>query len=49
MAVQADGLPLEEDDLGFAAGLRRGLSRGQRVLLLRSDDGQSYYALLAME
>ena len=46
VAVQADGLPLEEDDLGFAAGLRRGLSRGQRVLLLRSDDGQSYYALL---
>ena len=47
--MQADGLPLTEDDLGFASGLRRSLSRGQRVLLLRSGDGQTYYALLAME
>ena len=49
LAIQADGLPLTEDDLGFASGLRRSLSRGQRVLLLRSADGQAYYALLAME
>lgn len=49
LAMQADGLPLTEDDLGFASGLRRSLSRGQRVLLLRSADGQAYYALLAME
>ena len=49
LAMQADGLPLTEDDLGFASGLRRSLSRGQRVLLLRSADGQEYYALLAME
>lgn len=49
LAMQADGLPLTEDDLNFASGLRRGLSRGQRVLLLRSGDGQTYYALLAME
>ncbi len=49
LAMQADGLPLTEDDLGFASGLRRSLSRGQRVLLLRSGDGQTYYALLAME
>lgn len=49
VAMQADGLPLTEDDLGFASGLRRSLSRGQRVLLLRSGDGQTYYALLAME
>ena len=49
VAMQADGLPLTEDDLGFASGLRRSLSRGQRVLLLRSGDVQTYYALLAME
>lgn len=49
LAMQADGLPLTEDDLSFASGLRRGLSRGERVLLLRSGDGQTYYALLAME
>ena len=49
LAMQADGLPLTEDDLGFASGLRRSLSRGQRVLLLRSGDGQTYYARLAME
>lgn len=49
LAMQADGLPLTEDDLGFASDLRRSLSRGQRVLLLRSGDGQTYYALLAME
>ena len=49
VAMQADGLPLTEDDLSFASGLRRSLSRGQRVLLLRSADGQAYYALLAME
>ena len=49
VAMQADGLPLTEDDLGFASGLRRSLSRGQSVLLLRSGDGQTYYALLAME
>lgn len=49
LAMQADGMPLTEDDLGFASGLRRSLSRGQRVLLLRSGDGQTYYALLAME
>ena len=49
VAMQADGLPLTEDDLGFASGLRRSLSRGERVLLLRSGDGQTYYALLAME
>ena len=49
LAMQADGLPLTEDDLGFASGLRRSLSRGERVLLLRSGDGQTYYALLAME
>ena len=41
LAMQADGLPLTEDDLGFASGLRRSLSRGQRVLLLRSGDGQT--------
>lgn len=49
VAVQADGLPLTEDDLVFASGLRRELTRGQRVLLLRSGDGQIYYALRAME
>ncbi len=49
VAVQADGLPLTEDDLVFASGLRRELTRGQRVLLLRSGDGQTYYALRAME
>ena len=49
LAMQADGLPLTEDDLGFASGLRQELKRGQRVLLLRSGDGQTYYALLAME
>ena len=49
VAVQADGLPLDEDDLVFASGLRQELKRGQRVLLLRSGDGQTYYALLAME
>lgn len=49
VAMQADGLPLTEDDLVFASGLHRGLSRGQRVLLLRSGDRQTYYALLAME
>ena len=49
LAMQADGLPLTEDDLGFASGLRRSLSRGERVLLLRSGDRQTYYALLAME
>ena len=49
LAMQADGLPLTEDDLGFASGLRRSLSRGERVLLLRTGDGQTYYALLAME
>ena len=49
VAVQADGLPLTEDDLVFASSLRRELTRGQRVLLLRSGDGQTYYALRAME
>ncbi len=49
VAVQADGLPLEEDDLGFAVGLRRGVKRGQRVLLLRTASGQHYDVLLAME
>lgn len=49
VAMQADGLPLDEDDLVFASGLRQELKRGQRVLLLRSGDGQTYYALLAME
>lgn len=49
LAMQTDGLPLTEDDLSFATGLRRSLSRGERVLLLRSGDGQTYYALLAME
>lgn len=49
LAMQADGLPLTEDDLVFASGLRQELKRGQRVLLLRSGDGQTYYALLAME
>lgn len=48
VAVQADGLPLTEGDLVFASGLRRELTRGQRVLL-RSGDGQTYYALRAME
>lgn len=49
VAVQADGLPLTEDDLGFASGLRRGVSRGDRVLLLKSADGQRYDVLLIME
>lgn len=49
VAVQADGLPLDEDDLGFASGLRRGVSRGDRVLLLKSEDGQRYDVLLIME
>ena len=49
VAVQADGLPLTEDDLGFASGLRRGVSRGDRVLLLKSADGQHYDVLLIME
>ena len=49
VTVHADGLPLTEDDLVFASGLRRELTRGQRVLLLRSGDGQTYYALRAME
>lgn len=49
VAVQADGLPLDEDDLGFASGLRRGVSRGDRVLLLKSADGQHYDVLLIME
>lgn len=49
VAVQADGLPLDEDDLGFAAGLRRGVTRGDRVLLLRSADRQHYDVLLTME
>ena len=49
VAVQADGLPLTEDDLGFASGLRRGVSRGDRVLLLKSVDGQRYDVLLKME
>lgn len=49
VAVQADGLPLTEDDLGFASGLRRGVSRGDRVLLLKSTDGQHYDVLLIME
>lgn len=49
VAVQADGLPLTEDDLGFAEGMRRGVERGDRVLLLRSADGQHYDVLLIME
>lgn len=49
VAVQADGLPLDEDDLGFAAGLRQGVMRGDRVLLLRSADQQHYDVLLIME
>lgn len=49
VAVQADGLLLDEDDLGFAQGLRRGVERGQRVLLLRSADQQHYDMLLIME
>ena len=49
VAVQADGLPLDEDDLGFAAGLRRGVTRGDRVLLLRSADRQHNDVLLTME
>lgn len=49
VAVQADGLPLDENDLGFAAGMRQGLARGDRVLLLRSADRQHYDVLLTME
>lgn len=49
VAVQADDLPLDEDDLGFAAGLRQGVARGDRVLLLRSADRQHYDVLLIME
>lgn len=49
VAVQADDLPLTEDDLGFAEGVRRGVERGDRVLLLRSADGQHYDMLLIME
>lgn len=49
VAVQADGLPFDEDDLGFAAGLRQGVMRGDRVLLLRSADQQRYDVLLIME
>lgn len=49
VAVQADDLPLTEDDLGFAEGLRRGVERGDRVLLLRSADEQHYDVLLIME
>lgn len=49
VAVQADGLPLDEDDLGFAAGMRQGVARGDRVLLLRSADRQHYDVLLIME
>ena len=32
-----------------ADGLRRGVSRGDRVLLLKSEDGQRYDVLLIME
>ena len=49
VAVQADDLPLTEDDLGFASGLRQGVERGDRVLLLRSADEQHYDVLLIME
>ena len=49
VAVQADDLPLDEDDLGFAEGLRQGVTRGDRVLLLRSADRQHYDVLLIME
>lgn len=49
VAVQADGLPLDENDLGFAAGMRQGLACGDRVLLLRSADRQHYDVLLTME
>lgn len=49
VAVQADDLPLDEDDLGFAAGLRQSVTRGDRVLLLRSADRQHYDVLLTME
>lgn len=49
VAVQADGLPLDENDLGFASGMRQGLARGDRVLLLRSADRQHYDVLLTME
>ena len=49
VAVQADGLPLDEDDLGFAEGLRQSVMRGDRVLLLRSADCQHYAVLLIME
>lgn len=49
VAVQADGLPLDEEDLGFAAGLRQSVMRGDRVLLLRSADRQHYDVLLTME
>lgn len=49
VAIQADGLPLDEQDLGFAAGLRQGVKRGDRVLLLRTADSQRYDVLLKME
>lgn len=49
VAIQADGLPLDEDDLGFAAGLRQSVTRGDSVLLLRSADQQHYDVLLIME
>ncbi len=49
VAIQADGLPLDEEDMGFAEGLRQSVTRGDRVLLLRSADGQHYDVLLTME
>ena len=47
--IQGDGLPLDGDDLVFAHGLRRELTRGDRVFMARSPDRQTYYVLVRLE
>lgn len=49
VGIQADGLPLDSDDLIFAYGLRQELTRGDRVFMARSKDRQTYYVLVRLE
>lgn len=47
--LQGDGMPLNGDDLVFADGLRKTLTRGDSVFMVRSANGQTYYVLTKLE
>lgn len=48
--IQADGFVLTDDDLRYTGGLRKELyEKGKRVLLLRTNEGQTYYVTAVLD